>query len=57
MNASFIHFTKGRRWLLVLLVATCLAIPALAGYFTDEKIAPTATEQMQLAGPKDDIGG
>lgn len=57
MNASFMHFTKSRRWLFVLLLATGLAIPALAGYFTDEKSPPTTTEQMQLAGPKDDIGG
>lgn len=57
MNASFMHFTKSRRWLLVLLLATCLAFPALAGYFTDENASPAATEQMQLAGPKDDIGG
>ncbi len=56
MNASFMHFTKSRRWLFVLLLATCLALPVLSGYFTDENIPPT-TEQMQLAGPKDDIGG
>lgn len=57
MNASVMVVTKSRRWLLVLLLAVGLAIPALANYLTGDHTTPTATEQMQLAGPKDDIGG
>ncbi|MEZ4867536.1 MAG: hypothetical protein R3C14_39785 [Caldilineaceae bacterium] len=62
MKASFSFFTNipfvnSRRWLLVLIIAASLAIPALANLVLSDPPTTAATEQMELAGPREGFGG